>query len=87
MANRDGTDMVMVRELSELTFGGLRWSPDTAGDACVVWTNDVDEFGVGNLVISRVDNENGEPFALTTVGRGYDWFPHWHPDAVCAAEK
>lgn len=28
IANRDGGNMVMFRELAELTFGGLRWSPD-----------------------------------------------------------
>jgi WD40 repeat protein len=64
------------------------WSPQaspTADDACLVWTTDNDQSGAftSGLVLASTGRADGDIIELTPPGVAYDWFPDWHPDAIC----
>ena len=57
--------------------------PSTDDDACIVWTTDAKRFGRGHLVVTSTHGSATRIVDLTSVSRGYDFFPDWHPDAAC----
>ncbi len=68
------------------------WStPSVTGDdACLVWTSDADPDTpgpfTGGLALSAPaasDTTGHRIIELTAQGIAYDWFPDWHPDAIC----
>lgn len=76
------------------------WStPSAAPDrACLVWTTDTDPDTdpdtsgpfTGGLVVAAVDASDGTGggiIELTTPGVAYDWFPDWHPEAICPSSS
>jgi dipeptidyl aminopeptidase/acylaminoacyl peptidase len=58
-------------------------SSSTDAGSCIVWTTDGKQFGRGHLVLTSIRENDTKNFDLTTASRGYDFFPDWHPDAVC----
>ncbi len=72
------------------------WSTPSAtpDHACLVWTTDLDPDSsdpfTGGLVVAAVDPSDGTGggiIELTTAEGAYDWFPDWHPDAVCPSNS
>lgn len=58
-------------------------SSSTDASSCIVWTSDGKQLGRGHLVLTSIRENDTRNIDLTSVSRGYDFFPDWHPDAVC----
>lgn len=82
------TSPALVSQSSTNDHWPPAWStqPSSSQDqACLVWTADVAQSGpfTGGLLRTSTGRIDVEIVELTTPGVAYDWFPDWHPDAVC----